>query len=668
MMLDLVLVSLSYYKPRILNSFIKLALKFIMVIPNSKFNFIFSGIFIILLLCLSLFSNANEVDKWKVERPIIIMQGIETNLEITIPNDEASLVLKVNGDEQVLNVVNGLANYPLKLDEETLLIIESQYGEIRMDVNPIPLWFSIIPPFIAILVALVFKEVFTALFMGIFVGTFTIYFHYGLGFFSAILKGLLTIIDDYIIRALNNTGHLSIIIFSLLIGGMVHIITKNGGMAGVVNYLSKYARSKKSGQFITWLLGIAIFFDDYANTLVVGNTMRPVTDRLNISREKLAYLVDSTAAPIASIALITTWVGAELSYIQDGIKLLNLDETPYIVFLHSLKYSFYPIFTLGFILILIFSGRDFGPMRKAEIKVSVKNMETNSNSIEDKDFLPKEGVPARAFNAFIPVLVVVFGTIAGLFLTGLEAASWNSEFSFSRNLSEVIGNADSYKALLWSSLGGVLVAISLSVSQKLLSLRESMDSMVDGFRLMLTAVLILTLAWTLAGLTEDLHTAEFISGSLIDWNISPYLIPGLTFLLAAIIAFSTGSSWGTMAILYPLMLPAIWLLSKNAGLNYEESISIFHNVVSVILAGSVLGDHCSPISDTTIMSSLASQCNHIEHVRTQLPYALSVGIVSLLIGTIPVAYGLPVIVSYILGFGILFLIIRLLGKKNDVSL
>ena len=616
---------------------------------------------------LTSFANANESVSWEIERPIIVMQGVETMLEISTPKQEGDLVFEVNGEEHVLKLVNGKVYYPIKLDKETLLSIESGYGKIEMKINPIPLWFSIIPPFIAILVALVFKEVFTALFMGIFVGTFTIYFHYGLGFFSAILKGLLTIIDDYIIKALNNTGHLSIIIFSLLIGGMVHIITKNGGMAGVVNYLSKYARSKKSGQFITWLLGVAIFFDDYANTLVVGNTMRPVTDRLNISREKLAYLVDSTAAPIASIALITTWVGAELSYIQDGIKLLSLDETPYIVFLHSLKYSFYPIFTLGFILILIYSGRDFGPMRKAEIKISVDSLETDKNKLDDNDFLPKDGVSYRSYNALIPVLIVVLGTITGLFYTGLEVASWDSGLSFSRNLSEIIGNADSYRALLWSSLGGVFIAILLSVSQKLLSLKESLESMVDGFRLMLTAVLILTLAWALANLTEDLHTAEFISGSLIDWNISPYLIPGLTFLLAAVIAFSTGSSWGTMAILYPLMLPAIWLLSKNAGLNYDESLVLFHNVVSVILAGSVLGDHCSPISDTTIMSSLASQCSHIEHVRTQLPYALTVGLVSLLIGTVPVAYGVPVIVSYALGFGFLYLIIRFFGKKISLN-
>ena len=618
----------------------------------------------VFLLFLSVMSFANETKVWQAEKPLVIIQGIETNLNLEFPKEVNSIIISVNGEKKELEVVDGMTNFPITINQKTLLLIESQYGSIEMTVNPIPAWFSVIPPLIAILVALIFKEVFTALFMGLFVGTFTIYLYYGLGFFSALFKGFLSIVDDYVIRALSNTGHLSIIVFSLMIGGMVHIITKNGGMLGVVNYLSKYAKTQKSGQFITWLLGVAIFFDDYANTLVVGNTMRPVTDRLKISREKLAYLVDSTAAPIASIALITTWVGAELSYIQDGIKFLNLDETPYLVFIHSLKYAFYPIFTLGFILILIFSGRDYGPMYNVEKKMSIKPLDINDEVEEDKEFAPKAGVKPRAFNALIPVFVVVFGTMAGLFYTGIEAMPWDSDLSFSRNLSQVIGHADSYRALLWASLSGVFVAVILSVFQKLLDLKESMDSMVDGFRLMLTAVLILTLAWALASLTEDLHTAEFISGSLIDWKVSPYLLPGVAFVLAAIVAFSTGSSWGTMAILYPLMLPAAWLLAKEAGLAYDESIVIFHNVVSVILAGSVLGDHCSPISDTTIMSSLASQCNHISHVRTQLPYALTVGVVALFIGTIPSAYGFPVWLSFLLGFGILFLIIRFFGRKR----
>lgn len=631
--------------------------------------FIFYHRFKIFLLGCFIFSVSNAFaqpqQNWKVEKPLIVMEGISNSLSIEIIDEVSSISVVVNGEQKFLAVDEGIALYPFEIDEETIFNLESQYGELNITVDPIPMWFSVIPPLIAILVALLFKEVFTALFTGIFVGTFTIYLYYGEGILGAIMKGFFAIVDDYVIQALKNTGHISIIVFSMMIGGMVQVITKNGGMRGVVNFLSRYAKTKRSGQLITWLLGIAIFFDDYANTLVVGNTMRPVADRLKISREKLAYIVDSTAAPVASIALITTWVGAELSYIQDGIKMLNLDETPYIVFLHSLKYAFYPLFTLGFMLMIIITGRDFGPMRKAEIKVNDLNLDVEKEDDSNEVYSPKKGIKTKAYNALIPVFVVVIGTIAGLIITGLQSASWKQDLSFYRNLSEIIGNADSYKALLWSSLSGVFVAVVLSISQGLLTLKESMESLVDGFKVMLTAILILTLAWALAALTENIHTAQFISNSLINLHVSPYLVPGLAFVLAALVAFSTGSSWGTMAILYPLMLPAIWLLSKEAGLNYDDSLILFHNVVSVILAGSVLGDHCSPISDTTIMSSLASQCNHIEHVRTQLPYALSVGGVSLLIGTVPVAYGLPLPIAFILGFLSLFIIVRYLGKKQQ---
>jgi Na+/H+ antiporter NhaC len=623
-------------------------------------------ILFLLLLFLSTVLWSNETALVTLEKPLIVMQDIDHELILNMNHySEDQIQLKVNGESSVFSVQNHQVFIPINISKETLFTIETEDRQWQINVDPIPLWFSVIPPLVAILFALLFKEVFTALFMGIFIGTSTIWYFYGESFFMSIGKGFFFIITDYVIQALNDTGHLSIIVFSMMIGGMVHIITRNGGMAGIVSYLSRFAKTRKSGQFITWLLGISIFFDDYANTLVVGNTMRPVADQLRISREKLAYLVDSTAAPIASIALITTWVGAELSYIQDGIKLLELNETPYMVFLSSLKYAFYPIFTLGFILILIYSGRDFGPMRRAELKIQSNPLASSSENKKDQEFAPKKGIKTKAYNALIPVLVVVFGTMAGLVITGLQSASYQSDLSFWRNLSQIIGNADSYVALLWSSLAGTMAAIVLSVSQRLLSLQESVESLIDGFKLMITAMLILTLAWSLAALTEDIRTAEFISGTLIHLNVNVFLLPAFTFILSALVAFSTGSSWGTMAILYPLMLPATWLLGEQAGLNYEEILSVFHNVVAVILAGSVMGDHCSPISDTTIMSSLASHCHHIDHVRTQLPYALSVGAVALLIGTLPAAFGLPVIVSYVLGFALLATIVYFFGKKSN---
>jgi Na+/H+ antiporter NhaC len=362
--------------------------------------------FLLFIVFISSSLYATESNSDFLEKPHVVMTGIESELVLNLENySENTIELSINGLNQIFEVKGNQVFIPFEIDQETIFEIQSDVGTWKTTVNPIPLWFSVIPPIVAILFALFFKEVFTALFMGLLIGTSTIWYFYGESFFSSIFKGFFTIITDYIIGALNDTGHLSIIVFSMLIGGMVHIITKNGGMRGIVNYLSRFAKTRKSGQFITWLLGISIFFDDYANTLVVGNTMRPVADRLKISREKLAYLVDSTAAPIASIALITTWVGAELSYIQDGIAQLNLNETPYIVFLNSLQYGFYPILTLGFILILVFSGREYGPMYKAEMLIQKSKSEASSENKDKEEFSPKAGIKTKAYNAFIPVIL-----------------------------------------------------------------------------------------------------------------------------------------------------------------------------------------------------------------------------------------------------------------------
>jgi len=616
--------------------------------------------------------SENDVE---VEMSNVIMKGINADVKVHFKNSEYRRIfegypvtIKVNDKPIVARLVKGTAEFSYKFTEKQEFKVEVSGYTYTKKVNPIPLWFSVIPPLIAILFALIFKEVFTALFIGILVGTATMFWYQDSNLFVSIFKGMFAIVDTYIIEALSESGHLAIIIFSMLIGAMVNIITRNGGMKGVVNILSKYANSPRSGQFVTWLLGIAIFFDDYANTLVVGNTMRPVTDKLKISREKLAYIVDSTAAPITAIAFVTTWIGAELSYIQDGINTIGITESAYGIFISSLGYAFYPIFALLFILILIRKQVDFGPMYHAEKKARQAKdvvLDDDGNTFSNKlnELEVAEHIKPRWYNAAIPVFIVIFGTFAGLLYTGWDQSVWDdSTISFGTKLSTVIGNSDSYKALLWSSISGVLMAISLTLVQKLLNLKDTIDSLINGFRTMLTAIVILILAWSIALVTKHLHTADFISQSLVSINISPQFIPAFTFILGALVAFSTGSSWGTMAILYPLILPASWLIAQNFGMNHEESLSIFYNVVSAVLAGSVLGDHCSPISDTTILSSLASSCNHIEHVRTQLPYALTVGGVSIIIGTIPSAFGISPWILFPTGILIMFLIVKFVAK------
>ncbi|MCD6113450.1 MAG: Na+/H+ antiporter NhaC family protein [Bacteroidales bacterium] len=615
----------------------------------------------------------NDVE---VKIPLIIVQNVDVNVKVSIINNEKARLLNnkkiyvyVNDELKTFLVKNNQLSFKYKFHSKETLKIKTGEFAYQKTVNPIPLWMSILPPLIAIIMALIFKEVFSALFIGLLFGTSIIQYYQGATVFTAIFKGMFSIVDTYLINALNNKDHLSIIIFSMLIGATVNLITQNGGMKGIVNYLSKYAKTPVMGQLITWFLGIIIFFDDYANTLVVGNTMRPITDKLKISREKLSYIVDSTAAPVASLALITTWIGVELSYIQDGINAIGINQSAYDVFMRSLSTRFYPIFTLIFIFILIMKKREFGPMLTAERKARNSDkiiLDDQENSFSNKlnDLEISESIKARWYNAAIPVLVIILGTLTGLIYTGFDTKVWNDvNMSFFTKLSVIIGNSDSFKSLLWASLLGTVIALILTKSQKILTLKQSIDSLINGCRTMLTAIIILVLAWSLALVTENMHTADFISLSLTYLNVSPYMMPAITFIMAGIISFSTGSSWGTMAILYPLILPASWMISKNYGMEYSQSLLIFYNVVSSILAGSVLGDHCSPISDTTILSSLASSCNHIQHVRTQLPYALTVGGVSVIIGTIPAAYGVSSFILFPAGILILYFIIVVFGKK-----
>ena len=523
--------------------------------------------------------------------------------------------------------------------------------------GPMPLWMSILPPLVAIVMALLIKEVISSLFVGILTGTFLMALYGGASPSSALGGGLLRVIDTYVVGSLFDADHVMIIVFTLIIGGMVRIITANGGMQGVVNWLSRKARGPRSGQLMTFFMDLCIFFDDYSNTLVVGNTMRPIADKLKVSREKLAYIVDSTSAPVVAVAFVTTWIGAELSYIQDGISAIGLEASAYSVFFHSLAYSFYPFLTLGFVLMIILSGRDFGPMLKAERKARMTSaMETEmANSVSK---------PAHIIDALIPLLVLIFGTIIGLIATGYDASIWNEAGTgFFSKLSSTIGAANSYKALLWASLASLLTAIVMTLLRGNLTFAKIMEEMVEGFKSMFNAVLILTMAWSIALVTKDMHTAEFVSQLLVQWSLSPMVVPVLTFVLAALIGFSTGTSWGTMAILYPLILPSSWLLCQEQGMSVEASMPLFYNVVASVLAGSVMGDHCSPISDTTIMSSLASSCNHLQHVRTQMPYALTVGGVALLLGVLPTALGLPSWVAFLMASAVLWIVVRFVGKK-----
>lgn len=601
--------------------------------------------------------------------------------------------LDINGEAMDLDFKEGYAKLPLSDDRVSSLhivyagpqgpvVIQQGFHTVGAHTRSgtVRPWTSILPPLIAIGLALLFREVVVSLLFGVLGGAWLL--------LGTKLSNLPAAIADsfefFILGALGNTDHASIILFSMLIGGMVAVISRNGGMYGVVDKLSRLANTARNAQLVTWLLGIAIFFDDYANTLVVGNTMRPVTDKHRVSREKLAYIVDATAAPVAAVAFITTWIGAELDYIAGAIAKLGMTESAYGIFLHSLGYSFYPVFTLIFIVVLILMRRDFATMHGAEMRarstgaVFAEGEGRRKRGDDLADLEPEAGIRYRWSNALFPVLAVIGVTMAGLWITGFQSlvASghemvpyWTNapfgeklQFLFSTNLlSDVVGAANSYSALVWASSAGLMLAGVLSLATGTLSLRDTVDAAIDGFKTMLPAVLILVLAWSLAAITEQLHTASFLTQVFSD-AVNPVWMPAITFVFAAIIAFSTGSSWSTMAILYPLLLPLTWNLGLNAGWETADLLPIFYNVTASVLAGSVLGDHCSPISDTTVLSSLATNCHHIDHVRTQLPYALTVGGISVLCGGVLVVFGLPQWLAFAVGIIALVAIIRFAGK------
>jgi len=396
---------------------------------------------------------------------------------------------------------------------------------------------------------------------------------------------------------------------------------------------------------VTWLLGILVFFDDYANTLLVGNTMRPVTDRLKISREKLAYIVDSTAAPISSIALISTWIGYEVSLIGDSLKAIGADPSrAYGIFIESLPYRFYPILALVFGLMIAGSLRDFGPMLKGERRARKgKTIADRALPLSDFDgaaLQPPEGKPRRWINALLPVLVVLGVTFAGLWYTGRGSFAGGDDLPGGlQGIGAIFGAGDSFKALLWGSMAGCLAALLLSRAQGILNLAEGITAWLNGIKSMAAAVVILILAWAIAAICLDLNTSGYMVASLSD-HLVPGILPAIVFILAALTSFATGTSWGTMGILIPLTVPTAYGVAQAAGLDPASAHSILLGAVSSVLAGAIFGDHCSPISDTTILSSMSSGCDHVDHVRTQLPYAIVVGVVGVLVCDIPSGFGI----------------------------
>lgn len=529
-----------------------------------------------------------------------------------------------------------------------VLLVGSFYIAYLANNGSTPDVVAILPPFIAIAAAFILRQVIVALFLGIWFGAWVIA---GKGFIG-LFQGLIDVPQKYAFNAINDTNHILIILITLFISGMVGVISSNGGLIGLVEYIKHRANSRKSVQLSTVIMGFTLFFDDYANTLIVGNTMRSLTDKVNISREKLAYLVDATAAPLASIALISLWIGYEVGLIATSIENIDGLNEPYILFLNSIAYSFYPLLTLIFVIFIAYSGKDFGPMLTAEKRANSGKFSENTQNFANMQPVVQQ---SSSLNALLPIFTLIATVILGILFTG-EGDT----------IPEILASANSFVALLLGGFLGSVVAIIMTVVQRHQSLEDTITSWVNGLDRVTSALVILVLSWSLAEITTELETANYLATMLAN-GIYPSLFPAVIFLIAGVISLGTGTSWGTMGILMPLAIPVSWsLVSGSDGSVNPADMHIIYSSISCVLAGSVWGDHCSPISDTTILSSMASQCNHIEHVRTQMPYALVVGAIAL-IGTLATGFGLSWWAVLTVATALLWFGLNRFGQSSETS-
>ncbi|TDX51675.1 Na+/H+ antiporter NhaC family protein [Orenia marismortui] len=513
---------------------------------------------------------------------------------------------------------------------------------------------SLLPPLLAILLAWKSREVLISLFVGILVGATIL-----VGFNPLI--GFMKTFDTYIVGSLADSWNAAILLFLITLSGMVGIITKSGATNAIADFVAKKAKTARRAQIATWFMGILIFFDDYANSLIVGTTMRSITDKLKVSREKLAYIVDCTAAPVTSMALISTWVGYEMGLIQEAFNNLGegalaqigLSTNVYATFIKTIPYRFYSILALFMVLFIAWLGKDFGPMLKAERRARKegKVLRDGATPLASKELTDMEVNPDNSmkwYDAFIPMISVIVITIIGLWYNGggLEGKAIRDAF----------GNADASVVLLWASFGGTFIAGLMALVKGGLSIEETVESWVDGAKALTVACGILILAWSLGSVTKELGTANYLV-EITKGIIPPFMVPAMIFTISGIIAFATGTSWGTNAIIMPLAVP----MAFHFGAPMIPTIG-------AVLTGCVLGDHCSPISDTTIMSSTASASDHIDHVSTQLPYAVVVGVVSIIFGFIPAGFNLPswtVAPLLLIGLTVIYLIVNYYGENVE---
>lgn len=524
---------------------------------------------------------------------------------------------------------------------------------------------SLLPPLVAIVLAILTRRVVVPLSLGVFVGAYLLTPSDAPWWrpISEFTGAIWVSITDGDWSSLENADHKLAFSFSLLLGAMVGVLEAGGAMERLVTGIAKRIKSRRGAQTMIATSGLAIFFDDYANTLLVGGTMRSTADRYRISRSKLAYLVDSTAAPVAGLSIVSTWAATEISYMVDGLKAAGIEDPSagFRLFLYSIPYRFYPWLALAMVFLVARLGRDFGPMHAAEVEAMAQ---PESVAGPDDSEAPTKWAWVPTIG---PVTICIGAVLLVLVVTGSrETGPRDSAVSVWRYAGLVIGNGHSYWALVAGGAAGWLSSVVLHRWVCRSHWRTLTAGTLRGMQQMLPAMVILWLAWALSAMTgkDALDTGGYLAGMLSE-SLDAVVLPTVVFLIAGLMAFATGTSWGTMAILTPLSVTLALKLGAAEGAIGDPSGAICLATCGSVLAGAIFGDHCSPISDTTVLSSRSSGCDHVQHVRTQMPYALVVALVCVVVGCVPGALGLSPWVSLAAGVVILLLTLGLFGKPES---
>ena len=565
----------------------------------------------------------------------------ETMVVLSAPEDDAAADAAAEAEK------DAAADAAAETDDAVLTVGESdaeaaEEEAVEEEASPSKFYgkiWALLPPVIAIVLALITKEVYSSLFIGIVVGAL-LYSNFSI---VGTVESIFSVMTEYVGDAWN----LGILIFLVILGIIVGLVTKSGGSAAYGAWASKHIKTRVGAQLATFALGVIIFIDDYFNCLTVGSVMRPVTDKHNISRAKLSYIIDATAAPICIIAPISSWAAAVSSYTTEGQGLT--------LFMQTIPYNLYALLTIVMVIAISVMNVDYGPMRRHELN-AVNNNDLFSGSKEEDADAEMEAAASgkgRVIDLVLPVVVLIISCIVGMIYTGGFFSGEGVGFV------QAFSDSDASVGLVLGSFVALIFTLLLYLPRKIISFKECMNTIPQGFKAMVPSIIILIFAWTLGGFCKSyLGAGEFVANWIKDSGFSASILPPIMFLVALGLAFATGTSWGTFGILIPISLD----IFEKAGITGAATTI----VIAACLAGAVCGDHCSPISDTTIMASAGARCNHVNHVSTQLPYALTVAGFSFvgyaLMALIPKWFiVLPIMIAALIGF---MFLMKALGNRK----